>query len=320
MSTLESGMMSAWRVKNGALVFETVPIPSVPPGYALVEVKSSSLTLGEVLYLPYMQEGRIPGLEAAGVVVRAAEGVGPTIGSRVIAMTAFSGGGWSQYVALPAEQLGTLPNNVSWVDAGGLANAGLTALHAVRLGGALLGANVLVTGVTGTIGRYAAQLARLAGAQVSGTVRSPDRLEAVATLGLKEVVVSNTATGRYDLVIDTLGGAALTHAMERVSPGGVVASLIGGGQTFEQPSEPAIVPLNWESKAPGARLQTVNVAVEVTRGGRAGRDLTFLGELASVGRLAPPEIGREANWRETDKLVQGFRTTATKGKIVLLVD
>ncbi|MHA6833680.1 hypothetical protein [Ralstonia pseudosolanacearum] len=47
MSTLESGMMSAWRIKNGALVFETVPIPSVPPGYALVEVKSSSLTLGE---------------------------------------------------------------------------------------------------------------------------------------------------------------------------------------------------------------------------------------------------------------------------------
>ncbi len=311
--------MVAWKVQNGALEFGEAATPEVPAGYALVEIVATSVNPGEVLYLPHMPAGHIPGLEAAGVVVQSADGIGPTVGSRVIVLTGGHGGGWGQYVAVPADQLGILPESVPWSDAAGLANAGLTALYAVRMGGALLGAEVLITGVTGAVGRYAAQLAALSGARVSGTVSSETRKSAVTDLGLKEVVVGNSADGPYDMVIDTLGGGALNHAMAHIVPRGIVVAIVGGGQAMNRPEEVAAIPLSWEFSSPGARVQTLNVAAEAAGSASVGRDLTLLGTLAATG-LLPPETRSVSNWREAADLVSSMKTSPAKGKIVLLTD
>ena len=45
--------------------------------------------------------------------------------------------------------------------------AGLTALRALEIGGFVLGKRVLVTGASGGVGRFAIQLAKLAGAHVT---------------------------------------------------------------------------------------------------------------------------------------------------------
>ena len=69
--------------------------------------------------------------------------------------------------------------------------AGLTALHALAKGGSLLGRRVLITGATGGVGDFAVQLARLAGAHVTASVRRDDQAAAVRALGAHDVIVSD---------------------------------------------------------------------------------------------------------------------------------
>jgi NADPH:quinone reductase len=68
-------------------------------------------------------------------------------------------------------QLAVLPSTVSDTDAATLPTAALTALRALDLPGAHLAKRVLVTGASGGVGRYAVQLAALAGANVTALVR-----------------------------------------------------------------------------------------------------------------------------------------------------
>lgn len=310
--------MLAWRAENGELVLGETDLPSMPPGFALVQVKATTLNPGEVKYLSWGPPDRVPGLDAAGVVVRPADGIGPGAGARVMVMTGMRGGGWGQYVAAPAADLGIVPDAVGFSEAACIANAGLTALYAVRAGGHLLGARVLVTGATGAVGRYASQLARLSGARVTGTVRSPERISAIAELGLTEVVVGKAPSGPFDVIIDTVGGAALSQALECAAADSIVIALVGGGKPDEWP-QPATIPFGWEVIAPGARIESVSVAHNVERGKGAGRDLTLLGELAET-ELAPSEVGHVVNWREAAAMVTSFTRGEVKGKTVLLLE
>jgi NADPH:quinone reductase len=59
-----------------------------------------------------------------------------------------------------------LPDAVGDAEAAALPVAGLTALHALRQEGLLLGRKVLVDGASGGVGHLACQLAIAAGAQV----------------------------------------------------------------------------------------------------------------------------------------------------------
>ncbi len=151
-----------------------VPEPVPMPDEAIVEVHAFSLNRGELALFASRPEGWRPGQDVAGVVVQpAADGSGPEKGTRVVAWV--DGAGWSQRVAAPTARMAVLPDNVSFASAATLPVAGLTALRTLRQGGALLGQRVLITGAAGGVGRFAVQLATLAGAEVTGVVSHPDR-------------------------------------------------------------------------------------------------------------------------------------------------
>jgi NADPH:quinone reductase-like Zn-dependent oxidoreductase len=98
-------------------------------------------------------------------------------------------GGWAELRAVPTAELAVVPAGVDLSAASTLPAAGVTALQALRALGSVLGRRVLVTGASGGVGRFAVQLAVLAGAEVVASVSRPARGTGLAGLGAAEIVV-----------------------------------------------------------------------------------------------------------------------------------
>lgn len=81
---------------------------------------------------------------------------------------------------------------------------------------------VLITGASGGVGRFAIQLAHLAGARVTAFAR---RTAGLAELGADEVVSELEAEGStFAVILDAVGGPVLGTCLQRVAPGGTVVS------------------------------------------------------------------------------------------------
>ena len=173
----------------GRLVIRPVSEPAPEHGDAVVRVRAISLNRGEVRRSGMAPAGWRPGWDLAGVVEgAAADGAGPPVGARVVGI--LTEGAWAERVAVPTHALAELPEKVTFAQAATFPVAGLTALHALRQGGLLLGRKVLIDGATGGVGHLACQLAHAAGAQVWGQVRREEQRAAVAQWTGGRVVVS----------------------------------------------------------------------------------------------------------------------------------
>ena len=145
-----------------------------------VRVTAISLNRGETRRaLQVAEPGWRPGWDFAGIVeTAAADGSGPKPGTRVVGL--LPSGAWAERINCRSHAVAALPNAVSDAEAATLPVAGLTALHALRQGGLLLGRKVLVDGASGGVGHLACQLAAAAGALVWGHVRREEHRAAVA--------------------------------------------------------------------------------------------------------------------------------------------
>ncbi len=287
-----------------------VPEPAAGPNEVLLKVEAFSLNRGELRQLAQYPDW-VPGQDVAGVVLEpAADGSGPPAGTRVVAVV--DEGGWAERVAAPTNRLAALPDGVPFGAAATLGVAGLTALRALRVGGSLLDARVLVTGASGGVGRFAVQLAALAGARVTAVVGAPERGRGLTELGAARVVLESEELGdRFDVVMEGVGGPSLERSVGALAPGGVVV-LYGGASGV-----PAQVALSSFRGAAGARIQ--GFFVYGTDVETFGQDLAFMARLIDEGRLTP-EIGLELSWRDLGRAVDALRDRQVNGKVVLTVD
>jgi NADPH:quinone reductase len=298
----------------GRLVVRSVERPAPEPSEALVRVAAISLNLGEVR-AAMARDGWRPGWDLAGTVEQAAaDGSGPAVGTRVVGLV--GRGAWAEQVAVPADALAALPEGVSFAQAATLPVAGLTALHALEHGGLLLDRPVLITGASGGVGHFACQLARHAGARVVASVRRPEREPVVREAGAHEVVVGEDlaqaeACGPYPLILESVGGAALTTAITLFAPDGVCVTYgasAGAEVTFDA--------LRFFLTG-GARLYGFILFHELRRQ-PASQGLARLAALVSDGRLRP-RIDVEAPWTEISVVAHQLLERRIAGKAVLHV-
>lgn len=286
--------------------------PKPAPDEAIVEVHAFSLNRGELSLLANRPEGWRPGQDVAGVIVKAAaDGSGPQIGTRVVALA--DSAGWAQRVAAPTSRMAVLPGNVSFTSAATLPVAGLTALRTLRQGGFLLGKNVLITGASGGVGHFAVQLAALAGAQVTGVVGSPEHATGVSKLGATAVVTSiQNAEGLFDLILESVGGASLAGAISKVAPGGTI--VVFGNSSRQE------TPISFPNFAGHAMARILGFFVyESGTTPSMGADLQILVSLVAVGKLIP-EIGLQVSWRNVEQATKALQNRQVQGKAVFAVD
>src|SRR6476646_1462472 len=165
---------------SGKLAIKPVELRDPDRDEVAVRVTAISLNRGETRRaLTQAEPGWRPGWDFAGVVeAEAADGSGPKTGTRVVGI--LPSGAWAERVNCRSHAVAALPDEVSDAQAATLPVAGLTALHALRQGGLLLGRKVLVDGASGGVGHLACQLAAAAGAFVWGHVGRDEHRGAVA--------------------------------------------------------------------------------------------------------------------------------------------
>jgi NADPH:quinone reductase len=278
---------------------------------AVVEVKAFSLNRGETRRLETMEPGTVTGWDLAGVVKRRADdGSGPGEGARVVGMV--GAGAWAELAAVRTDVLAELPEAVSFEQAAALPVAALTALRALEVGGFILGKRVLITGASGGVGRFALQLARLAGAHVTGLAR---RTEGLKELGADEVIADIDPDGpTYDVILDAVGGPVLGQAIARIAPGGTVVSF---ASTIAEPVSYGARELF--ARAPRARIYGLFIFAELAHTGTGASDLRRLADLIAAGKL-DPQIDLTLSWTDAGEAIDALLGRRVNGKAVLRVD
>jgi NADPH:quinone reductase len=295
----------------GRLALGEAPAPTPRPTEAVVRVAAISLGRSDLRKVQDAPVGTRLGGDLAGVVERAAaDGSGPAAGVRVAGL-GFAGG-WAEACAVPTSALAPLPDGVGFAQGAALPNSGLTAKHAIDLGGPLLGKTVLVTGATGGVGHFAVQLARLAGARVIGQVRTHERVALVRGAGADDVIVGDDVAdhGPYDLIVDGVGGHVLADALRFLDPDGVaVAYGIAGGDP--------VLSLDLRHFVGGNlyRLRMRNIY----RHQPPAEGLQTLIGLTAAHRLHP-HVAREAKWADVGEIAQNVIDRAFDGKAILILN
>jgi NADPH:quinone reductase len=293
------------------LALGKVPAPVPAPAEAVVRVAAVSLNPFDVRHALTDAPGTMVGEDLAGTVVQAAaDGSGPTTGTRVTGYLN-AGGAWAEMVAVPTDTLAAVPDGVAMTEAATLPCAGLVALYAVDHGGALLGRRVLVTGASGGIGHFAVQLAHAAGGRVVAQLRNQERVAALRQECVDAIVVGDDAGdhGPFHLIVDVVGGDVLARALGWLEPDGVAVACGAAGDR--------IVTVDLAQFKDGSFFRQ-KLTNEFGRR-PAHVVLETLGGLLA-DRLLVPHIAIEAHWSEVGDVAQRLHDRAYPGKAVLTLE
>ncbi|MCQ9370801.1 NAD(P)H-quinone oxidoreductase [Corynebacterium sp. 35RC1] len=226
-------------VEDGSLELQEVPTPTLREGEALVKVHAAGVNRADLLqaaghYPPPPGESEILGLECAGIV----EDPGTTDyqkGDRVAALLA--GGGYAEFVAVPAGQLMPIPEGYSFYEAAAVVEVATTVWSNIgMLTGLEPGHTFLIHGGAGGIGTFAIQLAKHIGATVAVTAGSQEKLDRCAQLGAdilinyREQDFSEVLKDRCDRILDIMGAKYLDQNVRALADGGhqVTIGMQGG--------------------------------------------------------------------------------------------
>lgn len=228
--------MHAIVATSGQLAWQEVPDIAAGHGEVLIRVRAAGVNRADLLqaagyYPPPPGVSDIIGLEVSGDIAEIGAGVGNfTVGQQVCALLA--GGGYAEYVAVPAAQVMPVPTGVTVEDAAALPEVACTVWSNLVMSAHLAeGEFVLIHGGASGIGTHATQVARMLGARIAVTAGSPAKLELCAGLGAEVLIdyraedfverVREATDGRgADVILDLMGASYLERNLAALAVDG----------------------------------------------------------------------------------------------------
>lgn len=228
------------------LSWQEVADVSARPGEVVIKVAAAGVNRADVLqaagkYPPPPGASEIIGMEVSGVIAEIGDGVTEwSVGQDVCALLA--GGGYAEYVAVPAGQVLPIPSGVDLVDAAGLPEVACTVWsNVVLIAGLSRGQLLLAHGGASGIGSHAIQIARALGARVAVTAGSTEKLEFCRDLGADITVnyrdedfvarLRDATNGAgANVILDIMGAAYLDRNIDALASDGqlVIIGMQGG--------------------------------------------------------------------------------------------
>jgi putative PIG3 family NAD(P)H quinone oxidoreductase len=189
-------------------------------------------------YPPPPGASDILGLEVSGTIAEVGSEVTEwSVGQPVCALLA--GGGYAEYVAVPAEQVMPIPDGVGLHEAAALPEVACTVWSNLMMTAHLdPGRLLLVHGGASGIGTHAIQVAHALGSHVAVTAGSAEKLAVCADLGAditinyreEDFVERVRAAGGAEVILDIMGAKYLDRNIDALADGGrlVVIGMQGG--------------------------------------------------------------------------------------------
>ncbi len=194
-------------------------ITARPPGddEVAIDVAYSGINFADIhmrlgLYPDAPKRPFVPGYEVSGKVAQVGK-------NAVLAGTFF--GGYASTVTIPAQQVLKLPAAYDLAAGAALPVSCFTAqLAVVEMGRVRRGDRVVIESATGGVGVVAIQMARHAGAEVTGLTTSPHKKALITGLGATAYTVDEfradpRLTG-YDFLLNASGGASIEWQRARL--------------------------------------------------------------------------------------------------------
>ena len=305
---------------TGVLDFRDVDRPAVGAGGVLVRVRAAAVSPADwhsMTGRPYLMRAmgfgvrrpnvRVRGWDLAGTVEAVGAGV-PEFrpGDEVYGSCA---GSFAEYAVAPRGQLAHKPAHLTFEQAAAVPTSGYTALQGLR--DVAAGQQVLVIGAGGGVGSLAVQIAKAAGATVTG-VCGTAKVDLVRALGADEVVDDTRDEipgGRFDLILDTAGGRPLSMLRRALTADGslVIVGAEGGGrwlQGFDRQVRAVLL-------SPFVR-QTLRSLMATNR----PEDLATLTRMLTSGELTPV-VGRTYALSDAAAAIDHLMEGHAYGKLVL---
>lgn len=306
---------------------ESVQIPVLKDDQVLVKVKACALNIGDYQRFE-TKNGKIPistyitnkmmgyvgkplGAEIAGIVVETGENITHVkAGDSVFGKTAGTApvGGIAEYAVMDADRVYLKPDNFSFEEASTISISFDTALGAVRKAEIKPEQQVMIYGASGGVGLYAVQLAKTAGAIVTG-VCSTRNIELARAAGCDKVIDYKkedfTKTDiKYDAIIGINGCNPMKKYKSIMKENGI---FVGVGD------------VNQAMKALVSSFTSHNFTYYAGAFTKQPDYLQYAKDLAESGKLHT-YIDKVYSVNETADAIEYLLTHHAQGKVVIKID